>query len=110
MGDKPPFLGLDKAGIVRSIVLAFRFAQGIQSDLKVGLHIMVVGINVYSSVSCFTEPTAKGSVPPYSIARQFYSPHLYHASHFGLPPVGLGSAWLWWGELARLKRGCAQVT
>ncbi len=60
MGDKPPFLGLDKAGIVRSIVLAFRFAQGIQSDLKVGLHIMVVGINVYSSVSCFTEPTGEG--------------------------------------------------
>ena len=27
----------------------------------------------------------QGSVPPYSIARQFYSPHLYHASHFGLP-------------------------
>ena len=51
----------------------------------------------------------QGSVPPYSIARQFYSPHLYHASHFGLPPVGLGSAWLWWGELARLKRGYGKV-
>ena len=89
----------------------FAYAQGIQSDLQVGLHIMVVfQCKLFLFISNHTEPTGKGRFLPIVYARQFYSPHLYHASHFGLPLVGLGSAWLWWGELARLKRGWPQVT
>lgn len=48
------------------IVLAFRFAQGIQSDLKVGLHIMVMLllIKLVFFIDDLTEPTGEGRFLP----------------------------------------------
>ena len=39
-GDKPLFLGLDKAIIVRPIVWPFAYAQGVQSSLTLGRNII----------------------------------------------------------------------
>ena len=46
----------------------------------------------------------QGSVPPYSIARQFYSPRPPHTRLRLRSGVGVGL-----GELARLKRGYGKV-
>ena len=60
--------------------------------------------------SLITEPTGKGRFLNIVLLANSIHPT------YTMPPtsaslkVGLGSAWLWWGELARLKRWWTQVT
>ena len=128
MGDKPPFLEVDKLmftklnsgtgaslcslNLTKLLLLGllywpFAYAQGIQSDLKVGLHIMMMLIMVNSFYSMMTYGTdRRGSVPPYSIARQFYSPrpptHASLRSAWGRPGrIGSLITWVWQGGLVQ---------
>ena len=97
-GDKPLFLKPDMAIIVRSIVLAFRLRSrhpvrpkgrtaynGNAAHSKNFLFMMTYGTD------------RRGSVPPYSIARQFYSPRPPHTRLRLRSGAGVGL-----GELARL--------
>lgn len=72
---KPLFLGLDKAIIVRSIVLPFAYAQGVQSSLTLGRNIIVMLVIYKNSfqIVCLTEPSGEGRFLYIVYARQFYS-------------------------------------
>ena len=94
-GTSPHSSEPDMAIIVRSIVLAFRFAQGVQSSLTLGRNIIVMLIiyQTVSSLNDLTEPTGEGRFLPIVYAHQFYSPR--PPTHASLT-LGVGSAWANW--------------
>ena len=116
MGNKPPLLGVDKLtftklnpgtganpcslNLTKLLLLGlwywpFAYAQGIQSDLKVGLHIMVILLTENSIYSLMTYGTdRRGSVPPYILLANSIHPCLpTHASAYA---PAWGSAWANW--------------
>ena len=86
-GDKPLFLKLWCGHYcqVYSIGLSLRSRRPVRPKGRTEHWDLILVIkNVFSPLLNYGTDR-RGSVPPYSIARQFYPPHLYHASHFGLP-------------------------
>ena len=102
-GTSPCSSGHDVAIIVRSIVLAFRFAQGVQSSLTLGRNIMVKKLKWRCLFNYYlrNRPARVGSSLQYMLANSIH-PGLPHTPPFGRRGVGLG-------ELARLKRGYGKV-